>query len=76
VSENWLDRYQRLLKAKDYPGALALLRQQTEPVAWRCKDYGDGWIYYRYRQQAFDYAESTGCLIQGLVPVDLPQPGA
>jgi len=29
---NWLDQYQRLLKAKDYAGALAMLRMPAPPL--------------------------------------------
>ena len=38
----------------------------AEPVAWRVKDFGDGWTYYRQREAAEREAESTGAVIQGL----------
>lgn len=42
------------------------LRLKKRPVAWRCKDYADGWIIFQDEVAAFDYHEKTGCLMQGL----------
>jgi hypothetical protein len=39
---------------------------QPEPVAWRCKDYADGWILYQFEHNARRYQEETGCLMQPL----------
>jgi hypothetical protein len=39
---------------------------QPEPVAWRCKDYADGWILFQFEQNARRYQEETGCLMQPL----------
>ena len=47
---------------------LAALDARGEPVAWRVKDFGGGWIYYRNHQAAQQAAESTGAAIQGLFP--------
>ena len=37
-----------------------------EPVAWRCKDYADGWIIYQDEGAARRYQSETGCLMQDL----------
>lgn len=39
---------------------------QAEPVAWRCKDYADGWILYSSLAQAACYQRRTGCAMQPL----------
>lgn len=36
------------------------------PVAWRVKDYADGWIYFDNEEVAYKTAEATGALMQGL----------
>lgn len=36
------------------------------PVAWRCKDYADGWIIFQDEAAANAYHEQTECLMQGL----------
>lgn len=37
-----------------------------EPVAWRVKDLGDGWICFQTKKFADLEAEGTGALVQGL----------
>lgn len=39
---------------------------KKRPVAWRCRDFGDGWIIYQDEAEAFAYHEKTNCLMQGL----------
>jgi hypothetical protein len=39
---------------------------QKRPVAWRVKDYADGWIVFQNENDANTYASSVGALIQGL----------
>lgn len=41
---------------------------KKEAVAWRVKDYADGWILYHDERMARHQAEETGALIQPLVP--------
>lgn len=36
------------------------------PVAWRVKDFADGWIIYRDEAAAYKEHERTGALMQGL----------
>lgn len=36
------------------------------PVAWRVKDYGDGWILFSDETAANKLANETGALLQGL----------
>jgi hypothetical protein len=47
---------------------------QPEPVAWRCKDYADGWILFQFEQNARRYQEETGCLMQPLYAARSTQP--
>ncbi len=42
------------------------VRLKKRPVAYRVKDYGDGWIVFQDEREAYDYAEKTGGLMQGL----------
>lgn len=35
-------------------------------VAWRCKDYADGWIIFQDERAARRYQKETGCLMQAL----------
>ncbi len=35
-------------------------------VAWRCKDYADGWILFNSEVGARLYQEKTGCLMEPL----------
>jgi len=44
-----------------------------EAVAWRCKDYADGWILYGNKAQAELYQACTGCLMEALYAPP-PQP--
>jgi hypothetical protein len=37
-----------------------------KPVAWRCKDYADGWIIDQNERSAREYAEETGCSFEPL----------
>lgn len=39
---------------------------QKRPVAWRVKDFADGWIIFQDEAQAYEEAERTGALMQGL----------
>ena len=48
-------------------------QQEAVPVAWRCKDYADGWIVYGNKAQAELYQAYTGCLMEALY-VHPPQP--
>ncbi len=42
-------------------------RLSEGPVAWRVKDFADGWILFRNQDDAYRYAEETGSLmVQGL----------
>lgn len=41
--------------------------QRQHPVAWRCKDYADGWFIFYDRAQAEKYQSETDCLMQPLV---------
>jgi hypothetical protein len=36
------------------------------PVAWRVKDYADGWIIFQDEEAAYKCHEETGALMQGL----------
>ena len=36
------------------------------PVAWRVKDFADGWIIFQDEARAYHEAEHTGALMQGL----------
>lgn len=36
------------------------------PVAWRVKDFGDGWIIYQDEAGAYADAEHNGAVMQGL----------
>lgn len=38
----------------------------NRPVAWRCKDYADGWIIFQNEEAAYKYHELTDCVMQGL----------
>lgn len=62
---------------EQHPGALSCCPErhmqwfddgelQKRPVAFRVKDYGDGWIIFQDEKQAYLYAEKTGALMQGL----------
>ncbi|MBT0778028.1 hypothetical protein [Paracoccus sp. pheM1] len=44
-----------------------------EAVAWRCKDYADGWVLYGNKRQAECYQRLTGCLMEALY-THPPQP--
>lgn len=50
---------------------LAALREQ-EPVAWRCKDFADGWILYNDYADAFEYEHGVGCAMQPLYAAPVP----
>src|SRR4051812_46141656 len=36
------------------------------PVAWRCKDYADGWIIFQDEAAAYKYHTETDCMMQGM----------
>lgn len=48
-------------------------RTAQEAVAWRCKDYADGWVLYGNKRQAECYQRLTGCLMEALY-THPPQP--
>ncbi len=37
-----------------------------DPVAWRCKDFADGWIIYQDFKSAAQYQSAAGCFMQPL----------
>lgn len=39
---------------------------RMHPVAWRCRDFGDGWIIFQSYPEAMKYHETTGAQIQRL----------
>lgn len=39
---------------------------RNRPVAFRVKDYTDGWIIFQNETDAYTYAASTGALLQAL----------
>jgi hypothetical protein len=39
---------------------------QKRPVAWRVKDFADGWVIFQDEQRAYHEAEHTGAVMQGL----------
>lgn len=48
------------------PPAPSVVVKEAEPVAWRCKDFADGWILDHSERSAREYQRKTGCLIQPL----------
>jgi hypothetical protein len=44
----------------------AIVALQGDPVAWRVKDFADGWILCHTEKQALLEAESAGNLVQAL----------
>lgn len=48
------------------PAPSAATPTAQEAVAWRCKDYADGWILYGNKAQAELYQACTGCLMEAL----------
>ncbi len=42
------------------------VRLSTRPVAWRVKDFADGWIFFQDEAAANREAEQTGAAMQGL----------
>lgn len=47
-------------------GEARYVRADQSPVAWRVKDYADGWVIYQNKRTAFALASHTGALIQPL----------
>lgn len=41
-------------------------RLLKRPIAWRCKDYADGWIIFQDEAEAQKYHAATDCLMQGM----------
>lgn len=41
-------------------------RLKKRPVAWRVKDFADGWIIFQDEEAAYREAERTGAVMQGL----------
>lgn len=60
--------YAQAAAQSDYDARIrsALVERKAEPVAWRCKDFADGWILYDSELRARDYKVKTGCLMQPL----------
>lgn len=56
--------YKAMLAASPQPSDERVLAMR--PVAWRCKDYADGWIIFQDEQAAYKYHEQTDCTMQGL----------
>lgn len=48
---------------------------QPVPVAWRCKDYADGWIIYQDEARARHYQNQTCCLMEALYAAPLAAQG-
>lgn len=46
--------------------ALANKDGDAKPIAWRCRDYADGWIYFDDENRARRYRETTGALMEPL----------
>ncbi len=61
-----LERARTALASREPPTA-------QEAVAWRCKDYADGWVLYGNKRQAECYQPLTGCLMEALY-THPPQP--
>src|SRR5690606_10331001 len=40
--------------------------RKAEPVAWRCKDYADGWVVYGEKSAAERHQRNDNCLMQPL----------
>lgn len=40
--------------------------EASSPVAYRCKDFADGWVLFQDAVEANQYQQRTGCLIQPL----------
>jgi hypothetical protein len=70
----WLYRGNEMIATMKTHHAAALtaaLAAQTQkgvevPVAWRCKDFADGWILDHSERSASEYQRKTGCLVQPL----------
>lgn len=74
----WLSRWQTEAKvsaAKALCAALECTLESTrlpvqsveaEPVAWRVKDFADGWVYFEDEERARREAEATGGALQAL----------
>lgn len=44
----------------------AALSRHVQPVAWRVKDFADGWVYFEDEERARREAEATGGALQAL----------
>lgn len=42
------------------------VKLQKRPVAWRVKDYADRWIIFQDEGDAFQQAQDSGAVMQGL----------
>lgn len=60
------DRFKIALSAAEPQPAPSVAVKEAEPVAWRCKDFADGWILDHSERSAREYQRETGCLIQPL----------
>ena len=40
------------------------MNTEFEAIAWRCRDYADGWIKFDTAEAAWTYAQETDALIQ------------
>jgi hypothetical protein len=41
-------------------------KERHFPVAWRVKDFADGWIIFQNKNDAFIYASTVGAFVQEL----------
>jgi len=58
-----------LLKVERWEASRSAPVSDAEPVAWRCKDFADGWILDQSECSAREYTKNTGCMIQPLFTV-------
>lgn len=50
----------------EYRAMDAARNLKKKPVAWRVKDFADGWIVFQDEADALRYADEAGAVIQGL----------
>ncbi|SCB30741.1 hypothetical protein [Rhizobium lusitanum] len=64
-----LDGLRRIVEAlSDVPSPPAAVQEPVavKAVAWRCKDFADGWILDASERSAREYQKKTGCVMQPL----------
>jgi hypothetical protein len=59
-------RIEQSLSVSNTALAAAQANLLKRPVAWRVKDYGDGWIVFQDEREAYAMHEETGAKMQGL----------